>query len=264
MPKSQTIPVQPGAAGCEEAVCRHCLGRHPATGGMLSRAETDLIHEHRTRLRFGARETICRRGKAPPFFIGNLISGVLKLSFAATPGEVDALLFPGDFLGPFGDSAAVTCTAAALSDCELCCFEGAGLHRVFARHPRLQENFLQHFADAIERARQDAAKLRRPQATARVAALLTIFAERADAERNDRDNGASNASPGKTPPSKANKAGKVQLPLRRTEMALLLGLTTETVSRCLSRMRHNGIIRPLSRHSILIKNRPRLEALAED
>ena len=261
MPKYQTIPVQPDAAGCEDAVCRHCLGRHPATGGMLSRAETDLIHEHRTRLRFGARETICRRGKAPPFFIGNLISGVLKLSFAATPGEVDALLFPGDFLGPFGDSAAVTCTAAALSDCELCCFEGAGLHRVFARHPRLQENFLQHFADAIERARQDAAKLRRPQATARVAALLRIFAERADAERNDSGNGASNASPGKAPP---RKAGKVQLPLRRTEMALLLGLTTETVSRCLSRMRHNGIIRPLSRHSILIKNRLRLEALAED
>ncbi len=262
MPKYQTIPVQPDAAGCEDAVCRHCLGRHPATGGMLSRAETDLIHEHRTRLRFGARETICRRGKAPPFFIGNLISGVLKLSFAATPGEVDALLFPGDFLGPFGDSAAVTCTAAALSDCELCCFEGEGLHRVFARHPRLQENFLQHFADAIERARQDAAKLRRPQATARVAALLTIFAERADAERNG--SGASNDPSGKTPLDKANKAGKVQLPLRRTEMALLLGLTTETVSRCLSRMRHNGIIRPLSRHSILIKNRSRLEALAED
>ena len=255
------IAVEPVGAPCVDAVCRHCLGRHPATGGMLSRAETDLIHEHRTRLRFGARETICRRGKAPPFFIGNLISGVLKLSFAATPGEVDALLFPGDFLGPFGDSAAVTCTAAALSDCELCCFEGAGLHRVFARHPRLQENFLQHFADAIERARQDAAKLRRPQATARVAALLTIFAERADAERSGNGNGASNDPSGKAPP---NKAGKVQLPLRRTEMALLLGLTTETVSRCLSRMRHNGIIRPLSRHSILIKNRPRLEALAED
>jgi len=237
------IAVQPVAARCqEEEVCRHCLGRHPATGGVLSPAETDLIHRHRKRRRFRARETICHAGRTPPFFIGNLIEGVVKLSFAAVPGDVDALLFPGDFLGPFGDSGALTCSAAALTDCELCCFEGAGLHKIFARHPRLQENFLQHFAEAVERAREDAAKLRRPQAAARVAALLGIFAERAA----------------------GNGEVEVELPLRRTEMGLLLGLTSETVSRVLSRMRNNGIIRPVSRRAWLIKNLPQLKALAED
>ncbi len=236
-----TIPVQPPSASCDEAVCRHCLGRHPATGGMLSEAEKDFIHTYRKRLRFAARETICAEGRAPPFFIGNLISGVVKLAFSAVPGEMGALLFPGDFLGPFGDSGAVTCTASALSDCELCCFEGAGLHSVFARHPRLQESFLQHFADAVERAREDAAKLRRPQAAARVAALLRIFAEHTDGESEG-----------------------VQLPLRRVEIARLLGLTTETVSRCLSQMRQDGIIRPLSRGCVIIKSPPRLRALAEN
>ncbi len=236
---AERIPVR-AAAQCEESVCRHCLGRHPATGDMLSEAEKDYIHRYRKRLRFKAGETICAEGRTAPFFIGNIISGVVKLAFSGAPAEVGALLFPGDFLGPFGNSAMVTCTAGALSDCELCCFEGAGLHSVFERHPRLQENFLQHFADAVERAREDAAKLRRPQAAARVAALLQLFAEHADGER------------------------EVQLPLRRVEIALLLGLTTETVSRCLSQMRRDGIIRPLSRYCMMIKNPPRLRALAEN
>jgi len=230
------------SARCEEEVCRYCLGRHPATGGMLSQAETDLIHAHRKRRRFRAQQSICAAGRTPPFFIGNLIEGVVKLSFAA-PGAVDALLFPGDFLGPFGDGRP-TCTAAALTDCELCCFRSAGLHRVFERHPRLQENFLQHFAEAVERAREDAAKLRRPQAAARVAALLNIFAAR-----------AANGAPG-------DGDIEVKLPLRRAEMGLLLGLSPETVSRALGRMRDDGVIRPLSRRAWLIKDPPQLESLA--
>ncbi|MDD9856162.1 MAG: Crp/Fnr family transcriptional regulator, partial [Gammaproteobacteria bacterium] len=241
------IPVR--GARCEEEVCRYCLGRHPATGGMLSQAETDLIHAHRVRRRFRAHERICAAGRTPPFFIGNLIEGVVKLSFAA-PGAVDALLFPGDFLGPFGDSGRPTCTAAALTDCELCCFHSAGLHRVFARHPRLQENFLQHFAEAVERAREDAAKLRRPQAAARVAALLNIFAARAQTAAAADQSLA--GAPG--------DAGiEVQLPLRRAEMGLLLGLSPETVSRALSRLRDRGIIRPISRRAWLIKDPPQLK-----
>ena len=247
------IPVQSDAAHCAESVCRHCLGSHPATGGILSEAEKSRIHQYRKRLRFGARKTICAEGNAPPFFIGNLISGVVKLAFSGVPGEVSALLFPGDFLGPFDDSVAVTCTASALLDCELCCFEGAGLHKVFVRHPRLQEGFLQHFADAVERARKDAAKLRRPQAVARVAALLQIFAERAD------DNAADNVETGAD-----DGAGEVQLPLSRAEIALLLGLTPETVSRCMSQMRHDGIIRPLPNRAMVIKKPAQLKALAQN
>ena len=247
MKKSNSVAV---AGQCEEAVCRHCLGRHPATGGVLTDAETDLIHEHRKRLAFAPRETICTAARRPPFFIGNLIYGVVKLDFPGVSGAFGGLLFPGDFLGPFGDPKSVSVTASALSDCELCCFEGEGLHRVFARHPRLQENFLQHFAEAVERAREDAAKLRRPQATSRVAALLQLFADRAAAEDDDG--------------TAAPKSGaEVQLHLRRADIALLLGLTTETVSRCLSRMRHASIIRPLSRRCVEITNPVKLRALAE-
>ena len=241
---ADTIPGRPAAAPCDDAVCRHCLGRHSATGGMLSEAEKELIHHHRKRLRFNAGETICDEGRAPSCCIGNIISGVMKLDFTAVSGEVGALLFPGDFLGPFSDTDKAPYTATALSDCELCCFEGAGLHSVFASHPRLQENFLQHFADAVERAREDAAKLRRPQAVARVAALLRLFAEHAADDECGTD--------------------EVQLPLRRAEIARLLGLTTETVSRCLSRMRRDGIIRPLSRNCLMIKSPPRLRELAEN
>ncbi|MGI9310186.1 MAG: Crp/Fnr family transcriptional regulator [bacterium] len=235
-----------GDAGrCEEALCRQCLGRHPAVGDLLSEDDKAFIHRYRKRLRFAPGERICAHRKLPPFVIGNLTAGVIKLTFPTVPGRVGALLFPGDFLGPFSDSASVHYSASALSDCELCCFEGAGLHRVFARYPTLQQNFLRHFAESLERAREDAAKLRRPQAAARVAALLRLFAERADDEREHGER-------------------EVELPLTRAETALLLGLTTETVSRCLSRMRRDGIIRPHSRHHMTIKSPPRLKALAEN
>jgi len=254
------IPVaaQPGAR-CEEEICRHCLGRHPATGGVLSQAETDLIHAHRARRQFRAHESICAAGRAPTFFIGNIIEGVVKLSFAA-PGAVDALLFPGDFLGPFGD-APPTCSAAALTECELCCFQSAGLHQVFERHPRLQENFLQHFAEAVARARADAAKLRRPQAAARVAALFAIFAARAQSgDAGDGDDGDARGDK-----NGGRGAGlEVALPMRRAEMGLLLGLSPETVSRALSRLRDTGVIRPLSRRAWLIKDLAQLKALARN
>jgi len=266
------LEAQP-ATGCDEEVCRYCLGRHPAAGGALSQAETDLIHRYRARRRLRAHERLCAAGRAPPFFIGNIIEGVVKLSFAADPDAVDALLFPGDFLGPFGD-AGPTCTAAALTDCELCCFQSAGLHRVFDRHPRLRENFMQHFAHAVERAREDAAKLRRPQAAARVAALLNIFAARAVASAGDGDDGGDGdddrggggggggvgvGGDGDV----RNRGLEIELPLRRSEMGLLLGLSPETVSRALSRLRQAGVIRPVSRRAWLIKAPAKLAALAE-
>jgi len=274
------LEAQP-ATGCDEEVCRYCLGRHPAAGGALSQAETDLIHRYRARRRFRAHESICAAGRAPPFFIGNIIEGVVKLSFAADPDAVDALLFPGDFLGPFGD-AGPTCTAAALTDCELCCFQSAGLHRVFDRHPRLRENFMQHFAHAVERAREDAAKLRRPQAAARVAALLNIFAARAVDSAGDGGDGGGDRGGGGGGDGVGGGGGgggdgdggvgdgdvrnrglEIELPLRRAEMGLLLGLSPETVSRALSRLRQAGVIRPVSRRAWLIKAPAKLAALAE-
>ena len=54
-----------------------------------------------------------------------------------------------------------------------------------------------------------------------------------------------------------------ELPIGRQQMADILGLTIETVSRQLTRMRGNGVIDLSGRRGMVINDRGALEAMAE-
>jgi CRP/FNR family transcriptional regulator len=62
--------------------------------------------------------------------------------------------------------------------------------------------------------------------------------------------------------SPCHNAGTFDLPLSRGEMATLLGLTIETVSRQLGRLEDQGIVRRHGTRGIQILNAARLEALS--
>ena len=202
---------------------------------MLSEAEAAEIHLERTRLRLPAgRRLTARAGRGAALI--NLTAGAVKIASAgnASAGTGKAgrtgrtgwvgvgVVFAPDIVSP-RDGEVV-----ALSDCELCCFSEAGLRRLFSRHPRLQESFLRHSLEALRRAREQAALLSRPRAAERVAALLWS-AVRAAGLRDGGDDCA------------------VAMPMRNTEAALLLGLSKETVSRCLAELRTAGLLHPVGR-----------------
>ncbi len=176
------------------------------------------------------------RGKRPPY-LANLVAGAVKLTAVDAPDSVDALLLSPDFIGPFAGGESLS--AVALSRCELCCFDQASLAQVFARHPRLQARFLRHFMDALARLRAESALLLRPQASAKVAALLWMLARR-------------------HPPG-----AEIALPLKGVEVAELLGLAAETVSRMMSRLRADRIIQPLGRGRFRVPDLDRLRQFAD-
>ena len=225
--------------GCGEETCRHCLARHPIVGNLLTDDEIADIHRNRRRLSLPTNTTIFGRGKRPPY-LANLVAGAIKLTRIDGADSLDALLIAPDFIGPLEGVEARAFSAVALSKCELCCFEPASLARVFARHPRLQARFLRHFMDALVRLRSESSLLRRPQATAKLAALLWIIAKR-------------------SPPG-----AEIELPLKGVEIAELLGLAPETVSRSMSILRADEIIHPLGRRRFSVPDPDRLRQFAEE
>lgn len=205
--------------------CGWCLARHPAAGGALSEAEIDEIHQDRRRIRLPSRRRLTKKIGGDTALI-NLTSGAVKIS-PTNGGGGDivggglGIVFAPDIVSP--RDGAIT----ALTDCEMCCFSPTGLHRLFERHPRLQERFLRHSLEALHRAREQAALLNRPRAMERVAGLFWSCARASE--------------------SRGEESGEITMPMRGAEIAALLGLSKETVSRCVSALRAEGLLRPLTR-----------------
>ena len=255
--KTKTARSEVRCGGAE--TCGWCLARHPAVGGALSEEEVAEIHLDRRRIRLAARRRLTEKIGGDAALI-NLTVGAVKISPMAGAGERGKVGPAGadanGLVGPAGPDAngvggvegvegvgvifapdivsprdgAIT----ALTDCEVCCFSAAGLRRLFARHPRLQERFLRHSLEALHRAREQAALFNRPRAMERVAGLFWSCV-RASASRG-------------------GVGGEVVMPMRGVEMAALLGLSKETVSRCVSALRTDGLLRPLGRSRFGVPN----------
>lgn len=174
----------------------------------------------------------------------NLLSGVLKLSANTPDGreQVVGLLYPADFVGrPWAELADFTVTA--LGDAELCVFPRGPFERVLEDHARMERLLLQRTLAALDEARARMLTLARLSAREKVAGLLIDLADRAQGCR-------------------ATAFGPVtfDLPLTRGEMAEVLGLTIETVSRQLTKLKTEGAINLMGARGITIRDRGMLEA----
>ena len=224
----------------QSETCGHCLARHPAAGGALSCSEVMDIHSDGKRVFLPARRRLTSRMAGDSALI-NLTAGAVKIfpsPNAARSGNSGAagvgVIFAPDIISP--SDGAIT----ALSDCEMCCFSSSGLRRLFARHPRLQERFLRHSLESLHRAREQATLLNRPRAMERVAGLFWSCVRAAE--------------------TRGAGVEDIAMPMRGAEMAALLGLSKETVSRCVSALRTKGLLRPLGRSRFGV---PKPEALRE-
>jgi CRP/FNR family transcriptional regulator len=164
---------------------------------------------------------------------------LLQLSVALPDGreQIVGLAHPGDLVGrPFGRAAGET--VAALAESELCVFPRGAFERTAREQPRLEHDLLERALADLDRARGQMLLLARKTATERVASLLIEF---------DRRNGGD---------------GQIDLPVSRRQIADILGLTIETVSRQLTRLKRQGAIGLSGRRGFSIHSRPALEAAA--
>lgn len=223
--------------------CDACAIRNRAICADLDDSEIGLLNGIGRRRQLEAGEQLMWEGDEA-VLVANVIDGVLKLaSHSADGGEqILGLAYPSDFLGrPFGETAPYG--VEALTEAQICVFERKDFDRFARDHPRLEHKLLERTLTELDRSRRWMMLLGRMNAGPKVASFLLELTDRL---------------------GKAGAGGEsfVTLPLSRQQMADVLGLTIETVSRQLSRLRSAGLIDTPSRREIVLRDRRELEELA--
>jgi len=229
--------------------CADCPIRHRA---VCSRCESDeLARLERIKYyrSFEAGEAIARAGESMDF-VGSVVTGVATLTQTMEDGRrgMVGLLLPSDFVGRPGRRAAAYDVAAA-SDVVMCCFRRGAFEQLIAETPSICKRLLEMTLDELDAAREWMLVLGRKTAREKIASFLATIARRDATLR------------------KGDAVGEIvfDLPLTREAMADYLGLTLETVSRQMSALKRDGVIRLYGTRHVTVPDLGRLlEAAGDD
>lgn len=216
-----------------KSFCEACAIRNRAICADLEEQEIGLLNGIGRRRQLTAGEQLMWEGDEA-VLVANVIDGVLKLSSHAADGkeQILGLVYPSDFLGrPFGQTTPYG--VEALTDASICVFERSDFDRFAREHPRLEHKLLERTLTELDRTRRWMVLLGRMNAEQKVASFLLEMADRLGLSATD---------------------GPVRftLPLSRQQIADVLGLTIETVSRQLTRLRNDGAIELPSRREVIL------------
>ena len=236
-------------AHCEECAIRarefycpscHCLAASPEARAELSR----IANPHH----YATDQTIISEG-VPVDFVANVVSGIVKLTETMPDGrqQIVGLLFPSDFVGrAFAKTWAFSAEAA--SEVELCCLNRKAFEAIIDRHPDLKQQLLVATLDELDAAREWMLLLGCKSAEEKIASFLMLLVRR-----------SFNMSCGR----EAQPVSPIfELPIRRADIAGYLGMTVETVSRQISRLRADGIIKLIDIQHYTVPSLNRLADLA--
>lgn len=229
--------------------CRRCPVRGSALCGAAAPEELMRLNRMRRDRAFRAGQTIMSDGGDVEFH-AIILSGCVKLTKTLSDGrqQIVALQFPADFLGSaIGHHHEVFAEAA--TDVELCCLPANDFRAVARNSGPIEHRLFEQALRDLDSSRDWMLLLGRKTARERVA---TFFLWLADQFQEPAD------------PQADAPAGEFLLPLTRAEMADLLGLTIETVSRQITHLKRVGAIAIAGTRNVRIVNRSRLVDLAQD
>jgi CRP/FNR family transcriptional regulator len=228
--------------------CDHCSVRHQAVCGAMDDVQVKKLAQIAHRKKISAGQTIIS-DEEPVDFFANVISGAIKLTKTLPDGrqQIVGLLFAPDFLGR-AYSKHNPYTAEAATDVEICTFPTVAFERLVGEYPGLQQRLFQHTLDELDAARDWMLLLGRKTAEEKVASFLYMLARRS-LLTGCVHKGASGAA-------------AFELPLTRSDMADYLGLTIETVSRQLTRLKTSNVIRLSTNRLIMVPDLDRLAGAA--
>jgi CRP/FNR family transcriptional regulator len=224
-------------------LCRSCEARHRGMCGVLEPEQLIQLARstHKARHAPGA-ELIGDSTEVHSY--ANVMRGVVKLTKVLEDGrqQVVGLQFAPDLLGRlFGRQSAVTAEAAG--PVELCVVPRGTLERLIEANPTLERKLMQQTLRELDEARDWMVTLGRKTALEKVASFLHLIATHAD------------------PAPEAALGISFDLPLTRLDIADFLGLTIETVSRQVTRLRQNGVIVVTNNRHVEVPDLGRLQAL---
>ena len=230
----------------KDQICADCTVRRISLCGALADPELAALNQIGRRRYLRRGETLAWSGEANNS-CANLLSGVLKLTASTPDGREQAvgIQYPADFVGqPFADTQEFTITA--VSDAELCVFPRIPFERILEEHAQLERQLLLRTLGMLGDSRRQMLMLGRHSAQEKVAGFLLDCGSRAGEQA-----------------SRASATGPLtfDLPMTRGEMAELLGLTIETVSRTLTRFEREKMLAIVT-GGVRLLDSPRAEALA--
>lgn len=228
--------------------CDTCLVRNRAICSSLDGEELKALNNIGRRRMLAPGESLMWEGE-DSVLVANVIEGVLKLSTGTEDGreQIVGVVYPSDFIGrPFGSTSGHGVTA--LTDARVCVFSRKDFDTFAREHPSLEHKLLQRTLAELDRTRRWMLLLGRKSAGEKVASFLLEMSERL-------------VQPGCVD-APDMPLRRFALPFSRQQVADVLGLTIETVSRQFTRLKADGVIDLPSRREVVILDRASLAAEA--
>lgn len=161
--------------------------------------------------------------------------------------QITGFLFPGDYLGVnFNRSNVYGYGAEAVTDVTATAYARGPLDRLIDGDPRVRRLFLTEMSHELTAAQDRMLFLARRSADERVAAFLLHMSDRQS----------------RCAASEGQRSDTLSIPMRWSDIADYLGLTAETVSRCMAAFRRDGGIAMVGRTSLRIEDWDWLHARA--
>ncbi len=225
-------------------LCQACEARHRGVCGALTGSQLQYLNTHSNRREVNPGTELVADAEAVSNY-SNILSGVVKLTKILADGrqQIVGLQFAPDFLGrPFRSSSEINAEAA--TKVQLCSFPTAVIDHMIKESPELKDKLLQQTLDELDEARSWMVTLGRKTAAEKVASFLYLIATNIDPTVDDA------------------KAITFDLPLTRADIADFLGLTIETVSRQITKLRKAGVIEVENNRHVTVPDLERLAARA--
>lgn len=222
-------------------LCQPCEARHRGLCGALDPMQLVALAKNSSKHRIEPGVELIGDSESVESF-SNVLAGVVKLTKTLSDGrqQIVGLQFAPDFIGrPFKIESALNAEAA--TEVSLCSFPKSAVERMMKESPELERRLLRQTLRELDEARDWMVTLGRKTAGEKVASFLLLIARNID-------------------PTADGGTTSFDLPLTRADIADFLGLTIETVSRQLTKLRAEGVIRIENNRHVAVDDITRLEA----
>jgi CRP/FNR family transcriptional regulator, anaerobic regulatory protein len=227
-----------------EHTCDICALRTGWLFSCLGEEETSLLVSYARSLKFTRRQILFSEGEpASQMFV--ICSGVVKLTRVSPEGRVQVLglVTPGHMAGIEGFfHSHCDLSAESLTSGSACVLPREQLLRTLRDHPAFALQLLEAMHHRLDEARAHIQEMGKTSAEAKICALLCDLLPHLQ-------------QTGKV------SAGGEGFPLAHSDLAEILGLSRETISRAVGGLAKQGVV-TLARNQVLIHDPERLRELA--
>ena len=226
--------------------CAHCGARAYSVCNAIDIKDIERLAAMAVQVTVEPGRTFIEEGDPAEHFF-NVTSGTAKLFKLLPDGrrQITGFASTGHFLG-LAVSQTYSFSAEALEPMRICRFSRAKLKVLLDDFPAMEKRLLEVASNELVAAQEQMLLLGRKTARERLASFLIA--------RADMPTHCLGSTPSKTE--------SVALPMTRNDIADYLGLTIETVSRTLTKLKADGLIEIPSSSHITIRRHDALEGIA--